>query len=79
MSPFVATEDLVDARQVAELLGLSHPSAVSVYQHRYASMPRPVLDLGPGRAKLWLRPEIAAWSAQQTAEGRTRAKRSVGN
>jgi glutathione-regulated potassium-efflux system ancillary protein KefG len=75
MSPTVATEDLVDARNVAEILGLSHPSAVSVYQHRYLDMPRPVVDLGRGRPKLWLRPEIERWAAEQAARGRTRAKR----
>ena len=31
---------------VAELLGLAHHNTVSVYQHRYEDMPRPVLDLG---------------------------------
>lgn len=76
MSPLVATEDLVDARAVAEILELSHPSAVSVYQHRYADMPRPVMDLGRGRAKLWLRPEIESWLAIQQASGRTRRRRS---
>jgi glutathione-regulated potassium-efflux system ancillary protein KefG len=75
MSPNVATEELIDARAVAEILGLSHPSAVSVYQHRYLDMPRPVVDLGRGRPKLWLRPEIERWAAQQAATGRTRAKR----
>jgi predicted DNA-binding transcriptional regulator AlpA len=76
MSPTVRTEDLVDARDVAEILGLSHPSAVSVYQHRYEDMPRPIIDLGRGRPKLWLRPAIETWSAAQVASGRTRAKRS---
>lgn len=75
MSPNVATEDLIDARDVAEILGLSHPSAVSVYQHRYAHMPRAVVDLGRGRSKLWLRPEIERWATDQAAQGRTRAKR----
>ena len=42
VAPFVATEDLIDARGVAEILGLSAPNTVSVYQHRYADMPRPV-------------------------------------
>jgi predicted DNA-binding transcriptional regulator AlpA len=75
MAPTVATEDLVDARDVAQILGLSHPSAVSVYQHRYSDMPRPVLDLGRGRAKLWLRPQIEQWATQQAAAGRTRPRR----
>lgn len=60
--PTVRTEDLVDARAIAEMLGLSHPNSVSTYQHRYADMPRPVVDLGPGRPRLWLRPEIEAWA-----------------
>jgi predicted DNA-binding transcriptional regulator AlpA len=77
MTPHVATEDLVDARDVAEILGLSHPSAVSVYQHRYEDMPRPVLDLGRGRAKLWLRTEVERWSADLASAGRTRPKRRV--
>jgi len=76
MSPNVATEDLIDAHDVAEILGLSHANAVSVYQHRYIDMPKPVVDLGRGRPKLWLRPEIERWAAEQVANGRTRAKRA---
>ena len=39
------------------------PSAttVSAYQRRYPAMPRPVVDLGQGRCKLWLRTEIEPW------------------
>ena len=59
--PIVDTDDLIDARGVAELLGLSHPNSVSTYQHRYPDMPRPVVDLGEGRCKLWLRNQIEAW------------------
>lgn len=62
MTRRVAIEDLVDAHGVAELLGLAHPNTVSVYQHRYDDMPRPALDLGQGRVKLWLRPEIERWA-----------------
>ena len=54
--------DLIDARGVAEILGLSHPNSVSTYQRRYATMPRPAVDLGSGRCKLWLRTEVVAWS-----------------
>jgi glutathione-regulated potassium-efflux system ancillary protein KefG len=74
MTPQVATEDLIDAQAVAEILGLSHRNSVSLYQRRYADMPRPVLDLGEGRVKLWLRPEIERWSAEQAARGRTRRR-----
>lgn len=65
MSPWIRTEDLIDARGVAEILGLAQPNSVSLYQRRYLDMPRPVVDLGPKRPFLWLRPEIVRW-----AEGR---------
>lgn len=61
--PRVQTEDLIDAHGVARLLDLAHRNTVSVYQRRYPDMPRPVLDLGTGRTKLWLRPEIERWAA----------------
>jgi predicted DNA-binding transcriptional regulator AlpA len=62
MSPLVRTEDLIDSRGVAELLGLAQPNSVSLYQRRYADMPRPVINLGPKRPMLWLRPEIERWA-----------------
>jgi len=65
MPPRVDTEDLIDASGVAELLGLAHRNTVSVYQRRYPKMPRPVVDLGSGRAKLWLRAEILSWRLQR--------------
>jgi len=75
VTPQVATEDLVDAQVVADVLGLSHRNTVSQYQRMYADMPRPVLDLGTGRVKLWLRPEIERWAAaRQAAAGRARRK-----
>jgi predicted DNA-binding transcriptional regulator AlpA len=77
VTPLVATEDLIDARGVAEILGLSAPNTVSVYQHRYADMPRPVVNLGRGRCMLWLRPEIEKWAAELVASGRVRPKRRV--
>ena len=62
MVPTVATEDLVDAQGVAEMLGLAQRNTVSLYQRRYPDMPRPVVDLGRGRPKLWLRSEIERWN-----------------
>lgn len=61
----VRTEDLVDAHAVAEVLGLAHPNSVSTYLRRYDDMPRPVVDLGRGRPRLWLRPEIERWAARR--------------
>ena len=65
MSPLIRTEDLADAQELAALLGLRHPNSVSTYQRRYAEMPRPVLDLGPGRPKLWLRSQVSSWAASR--------------
>jgi glutathione-regulated potassium-efflux system ancillary protein KefG len=77
VTPLVDTNDLIDARAVAEILGLSHPNNVSVYQHRYDDMPRPVIAMGRGRCKLWLQPEIERWAEQQAATGRTRPARRI--
>ena len=57
----VRSEDLIDAQGVADILGLAQRTSVSVYQHRYGDMPRPVVDLGPGRPLLWVRPEVEDW------------------
>ncbi len=56
------TEDLIDAHDVAKLLSLSHANSVSTYQRRYTDMPRPVVDLGRGRCKMWVRQEIVDWA-----------------
>jgi glutathione-regulated potassium-efflux system ancillary protein KefG len=73
----VPTEELLDAQGVADILRLAHRNTVSQYQQRYEDMPKPVIDLGKGRVKLWLRPEIEEWAAQQASRGRTRPKRRV--
>ena len=75
VSPRVSTEDLLDAQGVADVLGLSQRNTVFQYQRRYEDMPRPVLDLGEGRVKLWLRPEMERWWTAQVSRGRTRPVR----
>ena len=65
----VDVDDLADAHDVAALLGLSHPTNVHLYQRRYPDMPRPVLDRGGRRAKLWLRSEITTWHEQRGRQG----------
>jgi glutathione-regulated potassium-efflux system ancillary protein KefG len=67
----VDTDDLVDAHAVAELLGLAQRTSVSVYQQRYVDMPRPVIDLGTGRPRLWLRSELVSWMKRSGREGST--------
>ncbi len=69
--PTVDTADLLDARAVAEVLGLSHPNSVSTYQHRYPEMPRPVVDLGEGRCKLWVRADIESWASSRRLPEKT--------
>jgi predicted DNA-binding transcriptional regulator AlpA len=64
MSRTVKLDDLVDAHAVAEAIGLSMASNVSLYQKRYPDMPRPVLNLGKGRPCLWLQSEITKWAKQ---------------
>jgi predicted DNA-binding transcriptional regulator AlpA len=65
MCPMVNTEELCDAHEVARLVGLGHATSVHGYQRRYPDMPRPVVTLGRGRIRLWLRPEIAAWAERR--------------
>ena len=64
MAPVVETDDLVDARWIAEFLGLAQPNSVSTYQRRYEDMPRPAVDLGRGRCRLWVRQEIEGWATR---------------
>lgn len=77
MSRKIDPDDLTDAQGVAEILKLSHRNSVSLYQRRYADMPRPKIDLGARRVKLWLRPEIERWADEQAAKGRIRPSRRV--
>lgn len=74
----IATEDLLDTQGVAEILGLAHRNTVLQYQQRYEDMPKPVFDLGKGRVKLWLRPEIEKWAANHVARARSGRGRAAG-
>jgi glutathione-regulated potassium-efflux system ancillary protein KefG len=64
----VDTDDLIDAQEVAAVLGLSHRNSVSLYQRRYDNMPRPVVERGSGRTKLWLRSAVVAWAASRSGD-----------
>ena len=65
----VDVDDLVDAHEVAELLGLKHSNSVHLYQRRHSDMPAPVYQRGARRAQLWLRSEIESWDAGRHREG----------
>lgn len=55
--------ELVDATEVAALLGLSHRNSVSVYRSRHADFPHPVIE--KSRCVLWLRADVEAWRASR--------------
>jgi predicted DNA-binding transcriptional regulator AlpA len=65
----VDVDELADAHDVAAMLGLSDATSVHLYQRRYPDMPRPVVDRGGRRARLWLRSEISEWDAARSREG----------
>jgi glutathione-regulated potassium-efflux system ancillary protein KefG len=73
----VDVADLIDAHDVAAVLGLTHRNTVSEYLSKYDDMPRPVINLGRGRPMLWLRPEIERWAAKREARGQTRPRRPL--
>lgn len=64
MGKKVDVDDLIDAREVADMLGLSSPRAVAVYSSR--GLPEPIIDRGPNTAKLWLRQDIERWQKNRT-------------
>lgn len=55
-------DNLIDTHDVANLLGLSSPRAVSVYRSRYDDFPTPLINRGTGRCLLWLRGDVEAWA-----------------
>jgi predicted DNA-binding transcriptional regulator AlpA len=65
MGEMVNLDDLVDADEVATLLGLSSRNAISVYRSRYDDFPKPVVDRGTGKCRFWLRPDVEAWRASR--------------
>ncbi len=66
MGRMVDVDDLIDAQGVAELLGLAQRNTVSLYQKRYPDMPRPVVDLGRGRCKMWSAKEVEEWQQRRS-------------
>jgi len=58
--------DLLNAREVASVLGLAHREAIATYRRRYQDFPAPVIS--KGTCVLWLRQDIQVWAK---ATGRT--------
>jgi len=54
-------DQLIDAQEVATILGLAHRNSVSTYRTRYADFPPGQPAPGGGRSRLWARGEIVEW------------------
>jgi AcrR family transcriptional regulator len=71
LTPTGDLDTLIDAGEVASILGLAHRNSVSTYRSRYADFPPGRPAPGGGRSRLWTRGEILAWHhdfrARQTA------------
>jgi glutathione-regulated potassium-efflux system ancillary protein KefG len=52
---------LIDAGEVAAILGLAHRNSVSTYRSRYPDFPAGRPAPGGGRSRLWTREEILTW------------------
>ncbi|MDQ3351204.1 MAG: hypothetical protein M3501_04495 [Actinomycetota bacterium] len=63
MTERVDLAELLDASEVAALLGLSHRNSVSVYRKRHADFPEPVV--AKSRCLLWRRADVEAWSGSR--------------
>jgi predicted DNA-binding transcriptional regulator AlpA len=62
----VDLDDLLDANDVAELLGLSHATSIAIYRKRYEAFPAPTWASKGGRCQLWLRADIEAWATSRS-------------
>lgn len=56
----VDTVDLLNAAEVADVLGLAHRQAIATYRSRYDDFPEPVI--AKGTCVLWHRPDVEAWA-----------------
>jgi len=54
-------DTLINAEEVASLLGLAHRNSVSTYRSRYPDFPQGQPAPGGGRSRLWVRGEVLAW------------------
>jgi predicted DNA-binding transcriptional regulator AlpA len=57
----VDLDDIIDAREVAKMIGLSHRNSTYLYRKRYRDrgFPQPILE--HGRCLFWLRGDVTAW------------------
>jgi predicted DNA-binding transcriptional regulator AlpA len=62
--------DLLDATEVAAVLGLMNWRGVHVYRGRYPDFPKP--KVSKGRCLLWLRSDVEAWQRSRSNTDPTR-------
>ena len=58
-----APVDLLNAAEVAELIGLSSRTAIATYRKRYNDFPDPVIQ--KGTCVLWARADVLAWRSNR--------------
>ena len=66
----VDLDDLMDATDVANLIGVTNANVVGVYRRRYDNFPPPVWASRGGRCQLWVRADVEVWAR---ATGRSEA------
>lgn len=64
MGKRINVDDVIDATDVARIIGLTNAKGVSVYQQRYDDFPEPVISRG--RCRLWLEADILKWAKQRS-------------
>ena len=74
MSRLLAVDDLIDATAVASAVGLAHRNSVTTYLHRYDDFPRPVVETGGGRCRLWSRTDVDRWIAVRRQAAKVRGR-----
>jgi predicted DNA-binding transcriptional regulator AlpA len=74
MTLLVPVDDLVDVSHVASAVGLAHRNSVATYMQRYQDFPRPLVETGGGRCRLWSRAEVDRWIATRRSAGKVRRK-----
>ena len=60
MAPKIDPDDLIGPDEVAPIIGLRNPRAVSVYRRRYDDFPTP--RVARAQCVLWLRTDVEAWA-----------------
>jgi hypothetical protein len=56
-------DDLLNAKEAADLLGLAHREAIATYRRRYEDFPEPLLK--KGTCVLWARQDLVRWAASR--------------